>query len=321
MSGTGGRVQDSRLRELVTTLGPKGHGELGVILPHEHVFLDLRTWESPEHGAAEREEVVRRVAPEISRSRAVAVTAIVEPTTLGVGRRADVLAAVSEATGMPLVAPTGVYREPWIPPWVHDAAPEELRDWMIGELVGDIGGTGVRAGWIKVSAGDDGLTETETKVLRAAAEAAAVTNAVIGSHTTRGWVALKQLDVLEAAGLSPERFVWIHAQREPDFSLHLAAARRGAWLEYDGIGRRRRPQGPDDAFVGLVKSALHSGLADRLLLSGDVFGYDASLPNGGEVEAYTYLCETFLPKLVVAGVDEVAVRRLTVDNPFDAFAR
>ena len=82
---------------------------------------------------------------------------------------------------------------------------------MIGELLGSIGGTGVRAGWIKVSAGDEGLTETETKVLRAAAEAAAATNAVIGSHTVRGWVAMKQLDVLEAAGLSPERFVWIHA--------------------------------------------------------------------------------------------------------------
>jgi phosphotriesterase-related protein len=192
---------------------------------------------------------------------------------------------------------------------------------MIGELRGEIEGTGVRAGWIKVSAGDDGLTMTETKVLRAAAEAAVATNAVIGSHTIRGWVALKQLDVLEAAGLAPERFVWIHAQREPDFSLHLEAARRGAWLEYDGIGRKRMPHGPDDAFVGLVKNALQSGLAERLLLSGDMLGYDASLPSGGEVEAYAYLCETFLPKLVAAGVDDATLHQLTQDNPFDAFAR
>jgi phosphotriesterase-related protein len=62
-------VQDSRPWELVTTLGPKGRDELGVILPHEHVFLDLRTWESPGHGVAETEEVIRRVAPEISRAR------------------------------------------------------------------------------------------------------------------------------------------------------------------------------------------------------------------------------------------------------------
>lgn len=107
MSGTGERAQESRTRELVTTLGPKGRGELDVILPHEHVFLDLRTWESPEHSAAEKEDVVRRVAPEISRARKAGATAIVEPTTLGVGRRADVLAAVSEATGMPLVPRPG----------------------------------------------------------------------------------------------------------------------------------------------------------------------------------------------------------------------
>jgi hypothetical protein len=61
VSGTGGRAQENRTRQLVTTLGPKGRGELGVILPHEHVFLDLRTWESPEHGAAAKEEVVRIV--------------------------------------------------------------------------------------------------------------------------------------------------------------------------------------------------------------------------------------------------------------------
>ena len=116
--------------------------------------------------------------------------------------------------------------------------------------------------------------------------------------------------------------MWIHAQREPDFSLHLTAARRGAWLEYDGWDRPQEDApGPDGAFVELVLRALHNRLADRLLLSGDVLGYDASLPNGGEVEAYTYLYEVFLPKLVAAGVDEVSVCRLTVDNPFDAFAR
>jgi len=87
-------MQDSRPWELVTTLGPKGRGELDVILPYEHVFLDLRTWESPGHGAAETEEVVRRVAPQISQARTAGVTVIVEPTTLCVGRRAEVLAAI-----------------------------------------------------------------------------------------------------------------------------------------------------------------------------------------------------------------------------------
>ena len=33
---------------LVTTLGPKRRSELGVILPHEHIFVDLRTWDKPD---------------------------------------------------------------------------------------------------------------------------------------------------------------------------------------------------------------------------------------------------------------------------------
>ena len=94
----------------------------------------------------------------------------------------------------------------------------------------------MQAGWIKLSAGDDGLTACETKVLKAAGAAAAATGAVIGSHTVRGRVVRDQLDILASAGVSPDRFIWIHTQAEPDFDLHLEIARRGAWLEYDAIG-------------------------------------------------------------------------------------
>ena len=36
---------------------------------------------------------------------------------------------------------------------------------------------------------------------------------------------------------------------------------------------------------------------------------------------YTYLSETFLPKLRKAGVDEATIDKLTRENPFHAFAR
>jgi len=62
------------------------------------------------------------------------------------------------------------------------------------------------------------------------------TNAVIGSHTIQGRVVREQLDIIEEVGYTPERFIWIHTQAEPDFDLHLEIARRGAWIEYDGIG-------------------------------------------------------------------------------------
>ena len=104
-------------RHLITTLGPKRADELGLILPHEHVFVDLRTCDQPGYGQGDVADVIRLMAPEIVKAQAAGVTALVECSTVGVGRRADILRAVSEATGLPLVAPTGIYREPWVPPW------------------------------------------------------------------------------------------------------------------------------------------------------------------------------------------------------------
>lgn len=302
---------------LITTLGPKQADELGMILPHEHVFVDLRTWDEPGYAEADPEDVIDLMAPEIERARAVGVTAIVECSTGGVGRRADIDRAVSEATDFPLIVPTGFYREPWIPPWVHQADGDALRDFMLGELTDEIGGTGVRAGWIKLSAGDEGITVTETKVLQAAAVAAAQTNAVIGSHTIRGRVVRRQLEIIAEAGYTPERFIWIHTQAEPDFALHLEMARRGTWLEYDNIGS----DDPGDAVhIERILRLLDAGFDEQLLLSHDRGWYDPAQPSGGEPQPYTYLSEVFLPKLRAAGVDDATIRRLTEENPFRAFA-
>jgi phosphotriesterase-related protein len=57
------------MTHLITTLGPKRAGELGMILPHEHVFVDLRTWDQPGYAQAEAADVIALMAPEIDRAR------------------------------------------------------------------------------------------------------------------------------------------------------------------------------------------------------------------------------------------------------------
>ena len=306
------------MTRLITTLGPKSADEVGMILPHEHVFVDLRTWDQPGYAEAEASDVIALMVPQIKKAQAAGITAMVECSTVGVGRRADLDRAVSEATDFPLAVPTGIYREPWIPDWAHAASEATLADWMLGELQGEIEKSGVQAAWIKLSAGDDGLTVCETKILRAAARAGAATSAVIGSHTIRGSVVREQLDIIEQAGYTPERFIWIHTQAEPDFELHLEIARRGAWLEYDAIGS---DQFSDDYFVVQIQRILDAGLGDQLLLSHDRGWYDPAQPNGGIPQPYTYLTERLLPKLREAGVGESTIRQLTHTNPFRAFAR
>jgi len=154
---------------LHATLGPYRKDQLGMILPHEHVFVDLRTPDQPGYAQAEPDAVVARMAPQIAAIQAQGVTALVECSTLGVGRRADIDLAVSRATGLPIVVPTGCYREPWVPAWVAEASEAALEAFMLRELTEGIEGAGFRAGWIKLSAGDDGVTAVEAKILRAAA--------------------------------------------------------------------------------------------------------------------------------------------------------
>ncbi|WP_374620429.1 phosphotriesterase [Devosia sp.] len=301
---------------LHTTLGPRRADELGMILPHEHVFVDLRTPDQPGYAEADPADVIRLMGPQIAAIKAQGVTALVECSTGGVGLRVDIDLAVSRATGLPIVVATGNYREPWIPEWVRGASEAELEAWMRRELTVGVGDTGVRAAWIKLSAGDDGITPLEARILRAAARASAATGAVIGSHTIRGRVVMDQLDIIEAEGGRADRFISIHTQEEKDFGLNVAVAARGAFIEYDHVGRA-----PDDEVAGLILRALDAGLAGQLLISHDLGWYDPARPGGGVPRPYTHLSDVMLPLLAARGVPEATLRQLTVDNPFMAFAR
>ncbi|MBU1174314.1 MAG: esterase [Alphaproteobacteria bacterium] len=302
--------------QLFTTLGPKTADELGFILPHEHVFVDLRTPDRPGYAEADTDEVVRVMAPRIAEIKAEGVTALVECTTGGVGRRADIDLAVSEATDFPIVVPTGNYREPWIPDWVRIASEADLEAWMTRELNERLGEADFKAGWIKLSAGDDGITELETRILRAAVRAAKRCNATIGSHTIKGRVVMDQLDIIEREGGDPSRFISIHTQAEPDFELHKAVAARGAWIEFDNAGWV-----PDEDYLKPVLHALDAGLERQMLLSHDAGWYDPAKPHGGEQKPYTVLAGSILPALRQRGVGAETIRLLTHANPFNAFAR
>ena len=311
---------------LITTLGDLALPDTGVVLPHEHIFFT-----DPQQEPVQVEDVVEVMQPELEKARAAGVAALVEASSPSLGRRADIIVAVSRAARLPVVVPTGFYLDPSIPEWARAASEEELRDWMVGELVDGIEGADVRAGWIKLAASDGGLTEHERKCLRAAARAGAMTDATIGCHSTSGIVARDALDIVERLGYRAERFVWIHADHEPwihsdperDWGLREELARRGAWVEFDRIGL---PKPGDDAapidmmHIDMIQHMLDAGLGHRLLLSMDSIGFVPDC-RAGCIKGYTYLSETYLPKLRKTGVDEATIDKLTRENPFHAFPR
>jgi phosphotriesterase-related protein len=158
----------------------------------------------------------------------------------------------------------------------------------------------VQAGWIKLSAGDDGITATEAKVLRAAARAARSTGAVIGSHTIRGRVVRDQLAIIEQAGYThPSALSGSTPRPSPIFDLHLEMASAARGWSMTRSATRKRP-----AVYHWIRRLLEAGLEEQLLLSHDRGWYDPAQPGGGTPQPFTYLSLAFLPRLRAAGVPE-----------------
>jgi phosphotriesterase-related protein len=132
----------------------------------------------------------------------------------------------------------------------------------------------------------------------------------IASHTSTGVAAMEQLDLLEAAGVPPSSFIWVHAHNERDASVHTRAARRGAWVEFDGISPSSVAR-----HVELVGSMKKQDLLDRVLVSHDAGWYRVGEAGGGQFRPYNTLFESFVPALRDSGFSDADVRQLLVTNP------
>lgn len=307
-------------KHIHTIKGPVEITSLGLTLPHEHLFTDLRGPHVPDYARGEPSAVVNAVEPYLSEAAAAGVTALVECSTVGVGRNLSVLRALADATSIHIVAPTGVYRDAYVPVPLRQISESELADLWTKELTEGMDGTSIRAGFIKLAMSDDGPTPLEIRNLKAAARASQNTGAVIAIHTIGGSVARQEMHVLEEAGLDLGRFIWVHAQTEPNLSVVKEAARRGSYIELDTVGA------PFQSQTQLMETAIaliESGLGDRLLLSHDAGWYNPAradgLPDNG-YRGYTALMEDFIPALSARGISEETIHQITVNNPARAFS-
>ncbi len=301
-----------------TTDGPVRAETLGVILPHEHVFTDLRGPDVPGYGQAEADDVVRVMKPLLAQAKAQGVDLLVECTGIGVGRNAPLIARLAKESSLRIVVPTGVYgRANFAPKEYREMGEAALTAWMVKDITHGIDGTRIKAGFIKIASSETELKPLEEKFLRTAARAAKATGVAIASHTTSGAIAARQADLLREEGLSLDRFIWVHAQAERDLSFHKQLAGRGVYIELDSVGGSAEE---DARLVNMVKELINAGHRDRLLLSHDAGWYNPGQLNGGTQRPYTALLAAFVPALRAAGFDETTLHCLIAENPRRAFA-
>lgn len=303
-----------------TILGDVPLENLGLVLPHEHLFTDLRGPDVEDYAQADPDYVAATMIPYLREAEQAGVTALIECSTIGVGRNIDVLKKLAVRTQVRLVAPTGIYKEAYTPAIYKSQTIDEMADLWILELTKAIGMTDIRAGFIKIALSDEGPTPIEVRNIRAAARASQGTSASIASHTIGGKAVLEELSILSEEGLDLEKFIWVHANSEVDPLFHHDVAAMGAYVEFDSIGQ---PDADPEVLANGVISMIDAGLGDRVLLSHDAGWFQPGNPGGapqGGIRGFTALTDQFIPLLREKGVDDDTIKQLTDENPQRAFA-
>ncbi len=321
--------------------GPLSPSQLGVTLPHEHVFINM-TLTTPQDGYL---NVESEMAQELALFRAAGGSTIIDMTngelsdyaapvgwsddpremqqnpTTGSRSIANVQATrhLAELSGVQVILGTGHYYDHYLDKrWFDRTSTNQLADFLIADLVDEIPGTGVRAGVIGEIASDlSHITAAEERSFRAAARASRETGALISTHAATFPTGLAQLEILTEEGVDPSRVVIGHADTVKSVDYSLEILRRGAFVEFDCLmtcrigGALIRPQ--IDRRLDYLRTLIDAGYAHRLLLSQDVCQRSHLRALGGP--GYTFLFEEFRALAVEAGIAAETLDAIHRDTP------
>ena len=223
------------------------------------------------------------------------IACIVDAGHPDMGRDINFIRQVSMKSGVPIVAGGGFYSQPFYPKEISTMSEEQIAKALIKQADDDtLGVFGEIGSW-------DEITADERKVFRAIGRAHVATNLPIFTHTgVPGKSALEQLDILEDAGVKPDRVVIGHLGNlvDPNVYVQKAICRRGAFVGFD-----RQGGNGDAQQVPMVMALIDAGFAGHLMFSADASS------------GYAKTLTVFVPKLKAAGVSDQVLHGIMVDNP------
>ena len=332
-----------------TVLGPVPPSELGPTTTHEHLCIDFtfmyrpaRDFPRPELADApitlenlgwvrynyysNRPNMqltdVDTAINEVAMYRDAGGGAIVEATTIGIGRAPEALVRISRATGVHVVMGAGFYVDAVHPEDMAQRTVEDLAREISADITEGVAGSGIRAGIIGEMGCTWPLTVNERKTLAAAALAQRETGAAILIHPGRHPDAPAEiLAVLANAGADISRVIMGHLDRTVfEFDAVRRIAESGCYLEWDLFGNEgshypaAETDMPSDAQrLDFVRHITDAGYGDRVVLAQDIFTKHRLVTYGGH--GYGHILRNLRPRMLRRGFTDSEVRAMTVDNP------
>ena len=264
------------LGQIMTVQGPIAPQAMGTCLPHEHILSRFGV-DPLEPGAYDTKKALAEVTPYLQYIKELGCQTIVDCTAAYFGRDAALLKQLSQASGMQLITNTGFYgaaNDRYVPDFVQKEKAEAIARRWINEFEKGIVDTGIRPGFIKTAVDAGPLSETDRKLIQAAAITHVATGLTIAVHTANNPGAVKeQLAILKAQGVSPQAWIWVHAHDAAQVNDVLNAAQQGAWISLDAIRTFHYSNGQKqgtqtlDKHLSFLQALNKAGFLNQVLLS------------------------------------------------------
>jgi len=342
---------------VMTVCGPVPRETLGVALPHEHLFIDLR-WacdtsteatrvailEEPVNmarlGLLKRNPMVMKdnlllsepdlMAAEALEFKKAGGGTIVDQSSYGTGRSPRAIRDVANLTGLNVVMGCGYYLHDALPARVIDESEDKLLEVVLQEIRNGVEDTGIRPGIIGEIGIRPEMEDWERKSLRVAARAHRETGLPVSVHvqavpTIPGFAddpnGLAALDILEEHGVPPEKVIVCHTDAKIRLDYVKRIMDRGAYAEFDHIGEEFYI---DSAGFHMDSDAQRADALAELIGSG----YAQRLLISQDVcfktdlmayggWGYAHILSHFVPMMVRRGISRESIRTIMVDNPAD----
>ncbi|MFC4874632.1 phosphotriesterase family protein [Negadavirga shengliensis] len=292
--------------------------QLGTTLIHEHILVDFIGASEIKRARWNSSEVAEVTLPYLKEAKDLSINSLIDCTPAYLGRDPLLLYELSDKAGLHILTNTGYYGavdNKYLPAHAFSESVEQLAERWVSEWKHGIEGTEIRPGFIKIGVNNGPLSEIHQKLIRAAALTHLRTGLVIASHTGPYLPAKQQIQVLLEEGVSPEAFIWVHAQAEKDYSKHTEMAGKGVWISLDGINEDNLHE-----YLEMAQHLKQNGLTHKMLISHDAGWYSPGEESGGDFRPFSTITRKFIPLLLENGWEEADIRQLLEKNPAKAFA-
>lgn len=333
-----------------TVCGAIDKKELGKVLPHEHLLIDLDVFaiETPENSQVFHQKLsmsnlhhvlrdpyfirdnaimdsVDVAIKEVELFAKAGGRTIVDVTLDDIGRDPLKLKTISEKTGVNIVMGCGHYVDKAHSDKIRNASVKELADEMIKDITVGVRDTGIKAGIIGEIGTSAVVTESEWKNVEAAGIAHIETGKAIHVHTSL--YERNGLDIakkLLSMGVNPQKLVIDHIDVDirEDYILELLDL--GINVEFDNFGKefyipKREGLALNGRFAYDLERAetiaklVEKGYVKQLLLTNDICIKNMLTTYGGF--GYSRVFVDNIPMLKDCGVSKQDIDTMIIDNP------